>query len=65
MTSVDNETKVIINFTQELEDDKEDTWIVWATSTKQKMLLKQHDRSKSLYVEGKKRRIYHPRNLNK
>ena len=53
MISVDNESKLKINLTQELENDREDTWIVWATSTKQRMLLKKHDPLKSLYVEGK------------
>ena len=52
MTSVDSETKINVNSTKEVDNDQEDTWIVWATSTKQRMLLKKHDPSKSLYVEG-------------
>ena len=52
MTSVDVETKININLTKEIENDQEDTWIVWATSTKQRMLLKKHDPLKSLYIEG-------------
>ncbi len=52
MTSVDLETKINVNLTREIENDQEDTWIVWAQSTKQRILLRSYKQSLPLYAEG-------------
>lgn len=52
MSSVDPETKIYVNFTKDIPNDQEDTWIAWGQSTKQKLLLRKHDKSIPLYAEG-------------
>lgn len=50
--SVDAETKITHFKTNELENDLENTWILSAQGTKQKELLKSHQKEVPIFVEG-------------
>uniref|UniRef100_A0A1B6C3D7 Evolutionarily conserved signaling intermediate in Toll pathway, mitochondrial n=1 Tax=Clastoptera arizonana TaxID=38151 RepID=A0A1B6C3D7_9HEMI len=52
ITSVDVNTNISVFETKEVKDSIDDTWIVSGQSAEQQELLKSHDTSKPLFVEG-------------
>ncbi|XP_063704428.1 evolutionarily conserved signaling intermediate in Toll pathway, mitochondrial [Culicoides brevitarsis] len=52
MCTVDNNSKVVIYQTKDVEESIDDTWIVSGQSPDQKMLLQKHDVTSALHIEG-------------
>lgn len=52
ITSVDLNSKVSVYNSKDIEDSVDDTWIVNGQSPTQMELLKEHDKSKPIYVQG-------------
>ena len=50
--SADKQTKITAYYTRELDNFTEDTWILSAQSTKQRILLNEHKPEIPLFVEG-------------
>lgn len=52
MCTVDLQSKIEIYETKDIKDSIDDTWIVSGMSLEQSNLLKNHDKSKAIYIEG-------------